>query len=83
MELLGGLLVGPLVELLVELLVGLLMELPVGLLVVMGVVMVPVTLPMGIYFPTGGPNCLTINITPVPVGNYLHTGRAPVGVRGI
>ena len=62
-----------------ELLVGLLM----GPLVVMGVVMVPVTLPVGIYFPTGKPNYLTINFTPVPVGNYLHTGRAPVGVRGI
>ena len=59
------------------------MGLLVGLLVVMGVVMVPVTLPMGIYFPTGGPNCLTINITPVPVGNYLHTGRDPAGFRGI
>ena len=62
-----------------ELLVGLL----VGLLVVIGVVMVPVTLPVGIYFPTSKPNYLTINFTPVPVGNYLHTGRDPAGFRGI
>ena len=78
-----GLLVELLVELLVGLLMGPLMGLLMGLLVVMGVVMVPVTLPVGIYFPTSKPNYLTINITPVPVGNYLHTGRAPVGVRGI